>query len=1141
MQRRHTFIRRVGTTLILALLLGAQAVSAGSISIQWDANTEHDVVGYRVFIGTKPGTYAQSIDVGNTTTFVFNGALDGQRYCFAVAAYSAGPLLGDKSVEVCTDASANQPPTLTNPGALTHPVGVALTLQLEGSDPESAPITYAAVGLPAGLSLNKNTGFISGTPTVATTSTVKATVSDGESTTTQTFTWKIAAGLPLAARLLRPSGSIGTTTPTFEWESVATATSYRLWVDDSSTTDPKVQIDLTPTQAGCATMGAVCQAKPGIVLAGGRASWSVRASNASGPGPWSGAMDFTVPDGKLPSVTIVAPTGSTTFSTGSATIALGGTATDDLAVTQVTWSNSRGGNGTATGTEAWAASIPLQAGSNVLTITARDAAGNVATDVLTVTRTDGSAPVVKIATPTTNGNYNTAKAAVALSGTASDDASVTKVTWANSLGGNGTAAGTTAWSTGEIPLRAGANVITVTAFDAAGNKSTDVLTVTRNDDVPPVVEIVTPTSDPTARVKVAEIALRGTATDASGVTQVTWVNNRGGSGVAQGTTNWVINNVALKSGINVITVTARDAGGQTGADTITITVPDVTAPTIKIVAPTRDARFQTAAAEIALGGVAADNEGVTEVTWKTDKGASGVAVGTDAWGVARVPVAAGTTVVRVTATDAAGNSTTDVLTVTRLDSVAPTVEITTPTAKANFSTGSRSVVIGGRAADNTGVDKVWWTNSQGGGGIASGTTEWSATVPLKAGANVITVTAKDDAGNVSTDTLTIKTDDEDAPNVKIAAPAATATYSTNGTSVALGGSASDNVGVTEVRWVNNRGGNGVAKGTKNWAVNAVALKAGTNVITVTARDAAGNTDTDKITVTLDTKAPTLRLVSTAAEQARTAMVSTVNTVDLEGTTSDDFGPVRVTWTSDRGASGEASGDSRWTARGITLLPGVNVITVTARDAAGNSSTEVVRINQERGAPTISLTSPTTGAAYVSPTPAVALSGVAADETSVARVTWTTDKGQAGVAAGTTSWSIPQVALTPGATTVVTVTAHDNSGNTTSVSLAVTAADATAPVVKVFMPTTATSFTTSAASITIGGTATDNVGIAHVSWSNNQGGSGEMFGTTSWTALGIPLARGMNVITVTARDAAGNTGVAVLSVNSLMSSSQGAAK
>ena len=50
-------------------------------------------------------------------------------------------------------------------------------------------------------------------------------------------------------------------------------------------------------------------------------------------------------------------------------------------MTQVTWANDRGGSGTATGTTAWSVSgIALQSGANVLTVTARDAAGNTATD-----------------------------------------------------------------------------------------------------------------------------------------------------------------------------------------------------------------------------------------------------------------------------------------------------------------------------------------------------------------------------------------------------------------------------------------------------------------------------------------------------------------------------------------------------------------------------------------------------------------------------------------------------------------------------------------------------------------------------------------------------------------------------------------
>jgi hypothetical protein len=61
-------------------------------------------------------------------------------------------------------------------------------------------------------------------------------------------------------------------------------------------------------------------------------------------------------------------------------------------VSQVGWSNDRGGNGTATGTASWtAASIALQSGANVITVTARDAAGNTSTASITVTRNEGTA------------------------------------------------------------------------------------------------------------------------------------------------------------------------------------------------------------------------------------------------------------------------------------------------------------------------------------------------------------------------------------------------------------------------------------------------------------------------------------------------------------------------------------------------------------------------------------------------------------------------------------------------------------------------------------------------------------------------------------------------------------------------------
>ncbi len=83
-----------------------------------------------------------------------------------------------------------------------------------------------------------------------------------------------------------------------------------------------------------------------------------------------------------PTVAITSQSYATTNS-----LTLGGIASDDVAVTQVTWANSRGGSGVATGTTSWTASgIVLQPGVNVITVTASDAAGNTASVSVTVKR-----------------------------------------------------------------------------------------------------------------------------------------------------------------------------------------------------------------------------------------------------------------------------------------------------------------------------------------------------------------------------------------------------------------------------------------------------------------------------------------------------------------------------------------------------------------------------------------------------------------------------------------------------------------------------------------------------------------------------------------------------------------------------------
>src|SRR5207249_10784415 len=103
------------------------------------------------------------------------------------------------------------------------------------------------------------------------------------------------------------------------------------------------------------------------------------------------SMTVTLNDTMRPTVAITSTTFGATFSTSNPLLALRGSASDNVGVTQVTWANSRGGSGTATGTTSWAASgIGLQAGTNVLTVTARDAANNTRTATLTVTYTPPS-------------------------------------------------------------------------------------------------------------------------------------------------------------------------------------------------------------------------------------------------------------------------------------------------------------------------------------------------------------------------------------------------------------------------------------------------------------------------------------------------------------------------------------------------------------------------------------------------------------------------------------------------------------------------------------------------------------------------------------------------------------------------------
>jgi len=101
---------------------------------------------------------------------------------------------------------------------------------------------------------------------------------------------------------------------------------------------------------------------------------------------WIGGDSF-------PSVNISFPTSATTYATSQDTIAISGNASDDDAISSITWSNNRGGSGTAINDSgdwtSWSIeNIALLEGDNVITVTATDSADQTSSDTITVTSSD---------------------------------------------------------------------------------------------------------------------------------------------------------------------------------------------------------------------------------------------------------------------------------------------------------------------------------------------------------------------------------------------------------------------------------------------------------------------------------------------------------------------------------------------------------------------------------------------------------------------------------------------------------------------------------------------------------------------------------------------------------------------------------
>jgi hypothetical protein len=217
--------------------------------------------------------------------------------------------------------------------------------------------------------------------------------------------------------------------------------------------------------------------------------------------------------------------------------------------------------------------------------------------------------------------------------------------------------------------------------------------------------------------------------------------------------------------------------------------------------------------------------------------------------------------VTVRATDSAGNVGTAQATFTY---AAPTSSDTTPPSEAITAPGAGATVSGtvgvtGTASDNTQVAAVAVAVDGGAFNAVSGTTSWSwklDTATLANGAHTLTARATDGAGNSSTTSVNVSVlNDTAAPTVAFSAPSAGATVS--GT-VAVSGSASDNVAVAKVELSLDGGAYQPASGTTSWSysLSTSGLTNASHTLTVRATDSSGNSATASETIAVSNQSST---------------------------------------------------------------------------------------------------------------------------------------------------------------------------------------------------------------------------------------------------------------------------------------------
>ncbi|USE81122.1 Ig-like domain-containing protein [Cupriavidus gilardii] len=996
----------------------------------------------------------------------------------------ATPLADGTTVSVtAADAAGNSSGPVTATIDSMAPTAPAIAGVTDDMDPVSGPVT-------SGGSTND------ATPTIAGTAEANSTVQIFNGTTLLgtvvadgSGNWTFTPSTPLAdgsySLTATATDAAGNTSPA--------STAFDLTID---TAPPAVPVIV---QANGNTIAGTADANSTIAIDTNGDGTPDATVTADGAGNWTYTPATPLADGATVTVTATDPAGNASApatatvdaaAPAAPTIApTNGTVLQGTAEADSTVNIDTNGDGTAdttvtadgAGNWTYTPSTPLPDGT-VVEVTATDAAGNVSPPATaTVDAAAPAAPVITtvvddvdpVSAPLTSGD-STNDATPTIAGTAEANSTV-RIFNGTTLLGTATADGSGNWTfSPTTPLADGSYSLTAVATDAAGNSGPASAAFDFTvDTAAPAVPVIAQANGTT---------ITGTA-EADSIIAI----DTNGDGTADGTVtadgdgNWSFTPAAPLADGTVVSVTATDAAGNaSGPATAAVDALPPAAPTI---APTNGTVLTGTAEANSTVNIDTNGDGTPDATVTAD--------GTGSWTHTPATPLPDGTVVAVTATDAAGN--TSAPATATVDAAAPAAPTIAPTNGTVLEGTAEADSIVGIDTDGDGTPDATVT--------ADGAGNWTYTpaTPLADG-TVVSVTATDAAGNVSPPaTATVDAAAPAAPAIAtvvddadpVSAPL-TSGDSTNDTTPTISGTAEAN---STVQIFNGSTllGTASADGSGNWTFSPTTpLADGPYSLTVTATDAAGNTSpaSAAFDFTVDTAPPSAPVITQAngGTIAGTAEANSTVAIDTNGDGTPD-----VTVTAD------ASGN--WTHAPTTPIADGTTISVTAADAAGNVSAPA----------TIAIDSVAPAAPTIAPTNGTLLQGTAEANSTVNIDTDGDGTPDATVTAdGAGNWTYtPATPLADG--TVVNVTATDAAGNISPPASATV--DAVAPGTPTIQPTDGT---------LLQGTADAN---STVDIDTNGDGTPDATvtadGTGNWTYTpATPLADG-TVVNVTARDAAGN--------------------